>query len=128
MKKERGVPLRRRPIKAICIPGTFAAIAKLAYRQLWLTLKITRENGMWSTIETGERVGMRHTYFESILLFSRDLLLRSPERLWRIEKFETRLLPSIFSFSLEIFRLASTDTLFRFCFLFDGEEDAEPRM
>lgn len=29
-KKEKGVPLKL-PIKAICIPGTFAAIAKPAY-------------------------------------------------------------------------------------------------
>lgn len=75
MKKERGVPLRRRPIKAICIPGTFAAIAKTdAYRQLWLTLKITRENGMWSTNETRVRSRWHAliSHIESILLFSRD--------------------------------------------------------
>lgn len=73
MKKERGVPLRRRPIKAICIPGTFAAIAKLAYRQLWLTLKITRENGMWST--SRERVGThRGAYFMQFYYFREALL------------------------------------------------------
>lgn len=47
-RKENRVPLKV-PIKAICIPGTFAGVAKLAYRWLWLTLKIIRENGMWST-------------------------------------------------------------------------------